>query len=144
MHAGAPPRLLRELGQGFAAVLKKHGEIVRGAIRQSGGVERGTEGDSFFVAFRTAADAVRAAVAIQRGLAAESWPSRSPVRIRIGIHTGEGVLSGSDYVGMDVHRAARISAAAHGGQVVISAATHELVAQALPPGTRSRDLGEHR
>jgi predicted ATPase/class 3 adenylate cyclase len=137
-------RLLRELGEGYAAVLKQHGEIVRAAIRRADGVERGTEGDSFFVAFRTAPDAVRAAVEIQRGLAEHLWPSRSAVRIRIGIHTGEGVVSGSDYVGMDVHRAARIAAAAHGGQVVLSAATQELVAHALPNGTRLRDLGKHR
>ena len=136
-------RLLRELGADYAAVLKKHGEIVRGAISRAGGVERGTEGDSFFVAFRTAPDAVAAAVAIQRGLAGHSWPSRLPVRVRIGIHTGLGVLSGNDYVGMDVHRAARIAAAAHGGQVVVSAPTQELVSQALPAGTRLRDLGEH-
>src|SRR5919199_1805278 len=83
-------RLLRELGDRYAPVLKKHGEIVRNGIHQYGGVERGTEGDSFFVAFRTAPDAVRAAVAIQRALAAEPWPSGHPVRIRIGLHTGEG------------------------------------------------------
>jgi predicted ATPase/class 3 adenylate cyclase len=137
-------RLLRELGEGYAAVLKRHGEIVRGAISKEGGVERGTEGDSFFVAFATAPGALRAAVAIQQGLTEHPWPSGLPVRVRIGIHTGEGVLSGSDYVGIDVHRAARIAAAAHGGQVVLSAATHELVAHVLPPETRLRDLGQHR
>jgi predicted ATPase/class 3 adenylate cyclase len=137
-------RLLRELGDGYAAVLNQHSEIVRDAITRAGGVEVGTEGDSFFVAFRTAPDAVGAAVAIQQGLAEHTWPPGSPVRVRVGIHTGEGVLSGSDYVGMDVHRAARIAAAAHGGQVVVSAATQALVSHAVPPGTRLRDLGEHR
>lgn len=136
-------RLLRELGDGYAAVLKEHHEIVRRAITQAGGVERGTEGDSFFVAFRMAPDAVSAAVAIQRGLAEHPWPSGRLLRVRIGIHTGVGVVSGTDYIGMDVHRAARIAAAAHGGQVVLSAATQELVSQALPQGTRLRDLGEH-
>jgi predicted ATPase/class 3 adenylate cyclase len=137
-------RLLRELGDGYGAVLKQHGDIVRDAIKRGGGVERGTEGDSFFVAFRTAPQAVGAAVAIQRGLADHPWPRGLQVRVRIGIHTGEGVLNGPDYVGMDVHRAARIAAAASGGQVVISAATQGLVVHALPAGTRLRDLGEHR
>ena len=137
-------RLLRELGDGFAAVLKEHSEIIRGAVTRAGGVEVGTEGDSFFVAFRSAPDAVGAAVAIQRGLAEHAWPPGSPVRVRIGIHTGEGVVHGTDYVGMDVHRAARIAASAHGGQVAVSAATQELVSHALPPGTRLRDLGVHR
>jgi predicted ATPase/class 3 adenylate cyclase len=137
-------RLLRELGDGYAPVLKEHSEIIRGAVTRAGGVEVGTEGDSFFVAFRTAPDAVGAAVAIQRGLAGHAWPPGSPVRVRIGIHTGEGVVHGTDYVGMDVHRAARIAAAAHGGQVVVSAATQGLVSHALPERTRLRDLGEHR
>jgi class 3 adenylate cyclase len=137
-------RLLRELGDGYAAVLKEHSEIIRGAVTRAGGVEVGTEGDSFFVAFRSAPDAVGAAVAIQRGLAEHAWPPGSPVRVRIGIHTGAGVVHGTDYVGMDVHRAARIAASAHGGQVAVSAATQELVSHALPPGTRLRDLGVHR
>jgi predicted ATPase/class 3 adenylate cyclase len=137
-------RLLRELGDEYASELKAHHAIVRNAISRTGGVERGTEGDSFFVAFRTAPDAVSAAVAIQRALAEGAWPRDMPVRVRIGIHTGVGAVSGTDYVGLDVHRAARIAAAAHGGQVVLSAATQELVFQALPSGTRLRDLGQHR
>jgi predicted ATPase/class 3 adenylate cyclase len=137
-------RLLRELGDGYAQVLQDHKEIVRSAIGRARGGEVRTEGDSFFVAFPTAAEAVGAAVQMQKGLAEHRWPQGSPVRIRIGIHTGEGVVHGSDYVGMDVHRAARISAAAHGGQIVVSAATQALVSHALPSGTRFRDLGEHR
>ena len=136
-------RLLRELGDGYAAVLNAHKEIIRSAIAIEGGGEVRTEGDSFFVAFTTAPGAVGAAVGIQQRLADHQWPPGATVRIRIGIHTGEGVLSGPDYVGMDVHRAARIAAAAHGGQIVISSATHALIAHALPPGTRLRDLGEH-
>ena len=137
-------RLLHDLGDGYAAVLQQHKEIVRSAIRRAGGGEVRTEGDSFFVAFRTAHGAVGAAVEIQKGLAAHPWPPGFPVRVRVGIHTGEGVVHGSDYVGIDVHRAARIAAAAHGGQIVISATTQELVSQALPSGTRLRDLGQHR
>ena len=137
-------RLLRELGDEYATVRSEHSEIIRVAIARHDGVEIGTEGDSFFVTFRTARDAVLAAIDAQRGLAEHRWRPGSPVRVRMGIHTGEGRLSGNDYVGMDVHRAARIAAAAHGGQVIISAATEALVEHQLPDGVRVRDLGEHR
>src|SRR5205085_9061256 len=109
-----------------------------------GGVEVNTQGDSFFAVFRDAPAAVRASVAAQRGLAAHEWPSPAPLRVRMGLHTGEGVRGGDDYVGIDVHRAARIADAAHGGQVLISRSTRALVEHALPDGTRLRDLGRHR
>ena len=86
-----------------------------------------TEGDSFFAVFRSAPAAVSAAVAAQRALAAQPWPEETRVRVRMGMHTGEGTLGGDDYVGLDVHRAARIAAAGHGGQVLLSSATAELV-----------------
>src|SRR5260370_36957876 len=117
-------RLLRELGDGYASVLTEHREIIRGAVTRAGGVELRTEGDSFFVAFRSAPDAVGAAVAIQRGLAEHAWPPGSPGRVRIGIHTGGGGGHGTDYVGMGGHRAARIAASAHGRRVAGSAPTH--------------------
>jgi class 3 adenylate cyclase len=88
--------------------------------------------------------AVGAAVAAQRGLAAYGWPTGFPVRVRMGLHTGEGSLGGDNYVGLDVHRAARIAEAGHGGQVLVSAATRGLVAQALPQGVSLRDLGRRR
>src|SRR5690348_10466822 len=137
-------RLLRDLGDRYASVLKQHQVIIRQAIAAAGGVEVGTEGDSFFAAFSTAPAAVAAAVAAQRGLAAHAWPAGYPVRVRMGLHTGDGVLSGSDYVGMDVHRAARIASAAHGGQLILSEATRALTEQSLPAGARLRDLGYHR
>ena len=137
-------RLIQELGERFLAVLGEHAGIVRRALSEFGGVEVNTEGDAFFVAFRTPIDAVLAAVAIQRGLAARDWPESARVRVRIGAHTGEGVLGGNDYVGIDVNRAARIAGAAHGGQVLISEATRGLVEHALPEGTALRDLGPHR
>ncbi|HET7516960.1 MAG TPA: AAA family ATPase, partial [Actinomycetes bacterium] len=90
------------------------------------------------------AGAVRAAVAAQRGLAAHDWSPGPPVRVRMGVHTGEGVLGGDDYAGIDVHRAARIADAAHGGQVLLSDATRGLVQHTLDAGASLRDLGTHR
>jgi class 3 adenylate cyclase len=83
-------------------------------------------------------------VAAQRALAADDWPMEGPLRVRMGLHTGEGILGGDNYLGLDVHRAARIAAAGHGGQVLISAATRGLVSNALPQGVALRDLGRHR
>jgi predicted ATPase/class 3 adenylate cyclase len=137
-------RLLQQLGDRYAAVRDEHAAIVRQAVEAGGGVEVSTEGDSFFVAFGSPVGAVRAAVAAQRGLAAHDWPAGFPVRVRMGLHTGEGVLGGDNYVGIDVNRAARIAAAGHGGQVLVSDATRALVAHALPEGVSFRDLGPHR
>jgi predicted ATPase/class 3 adenylate cyclase len=136
-------RLLQELGDGYAAVQDEHAAIVRRAVAEAGGVEVSTHGDAFFVAFRSPLGAVRAAVAAQRELAAHDWPSGRPLRVRMGVHTGEGILGGDDYVGIDVHRAARIADAAHGGQVIVSDATRALVGRALPAGASLRDLGVH-
>jgi class 3 adenylate cyclase len=83
-------------------------------------------------------------VAAQRALAADDWPMEGPLRVRMGLHTGEGILGGDNYLGLDVHRAARIAAAGHGGQVLISATTRGLVSNALPQGVALRDLGRHR
>jgi predicted ATPase/class 3 adenylate cyclase len=137
-------RLLQELGDRYAAVRDEHAAIVRQAIELGGGVEVSTEGDSFFAAFRSPVGAIRAAVAAQRGLAAHDWSPAPPVRVRMGLHTGEGVLGGDNYVGIDVNRAARIAAAGHGGQVIVSGATRGLVEHALPEGASFRDLGAHR
>ena len=116
---------------------------MRTAVAEQGGVEILTEGDSFFVAFPTASGALRAAVAAQRALAAHPWPDGNPIRVRMGLHTGEGVPGGDNYVGIDVNRAARIAAAGHGGQIVISEATRVLVAGDVPDGVTFRDLGLH-
>jgi predicted ATPase/class 3 adenylate cyclase len=137
-------RLLQQLGDRYVGVRDAYAEIVRRAIAEGGGVEVSTEGDSFFVAFPSPVGAVRAAAAAQRGLHGHRWPPGFPLRVRMGIHTGEGVLGGDDYVGMDVNRAARIAQAAHGGQVLLSGATRGLVEHALPAGASLRDLGEHR
>ena len=137
-------RLTQELGDGWPPVLERHREIARAAWADQKGVEIGTEGDSFFVVFTSAPQAVAAAVAVQRGLAAEAWPPGAEIRVRMGLHSGEGVLSGGSYVGLDVHRAARIANAGHGGQVLLSATTHALAEGSLPEGVSLREMGEHR
>ena len=137
-------RLLQALGDRYPAVHDQQAAIIRRAIADGGGIEVSTHGDAFFVAFRTPAGAVRAAVAAQQGLASHDWSPGPPVRVRMGVHTGEGTLGGDDYVGIDVHRAARIADAANGGQVILSDATRGLVQHALPAGTSLRDLGVHQ
>jgi predicted ATPase/class 3 adenylate cyclase len=138
-------RLLRGLGTAdYAHLLADHRRLIREAVSAYQGIEIKTEGDAFFVVFPRAADAVTAAMTAQRGLASHEWPEGHSVAVRMGIHTGDVQLSDGDYVGMDVHRAARISAAAHGGQVLISGATRAVAASSLPEGVTLRDLGEQR
>ena len=138
-------RLVQALGAGYPAVLERHQVLLRAAFDEAGGVEVATEGDSFFVVFRSALAAVGAAAAAHRALAAEPWPADAGgVRVRMGLHTGEAMLGGDNYVGLDVHRAARIGAAAHGGQVLISDMTRGLVAGSLSADLSLRDLGEYR
>jgi predicted ATPase len=127
-------RLLHELGDGYADVLAEHRRVLREAFGAHAGVEVDTQGDAFFVAFAKATDALAAADDAQRALA------EGPVRVRMGVHTGEPLVTEEGYVGADVHRAARIMAAGHGGQVVVSEATARL----LDGGSELRDLGEHR
>jgi predicted ATPase/class 3 adenylate cyclase len=130
---------------GWETLLDRHRELVRGAVAAHGGHEVGTEGDGFFLAFSRTSDAVAAAVDAQRALAAEPWPDDAPVRVRMGIHTGDGRLDrDGSYVGADVHRAARVAAAGHGGQVLLSETTSSLVGDELPAGVALRGLGEHR
>ena len=135
--------LLSRLGHDYAKALDGHRRVLRSAWAAYGGTEMGTEGDSFFVVFPTAQKAVGAAVQAQRGMESHRWPKGERVRVRIGVHTGTPQVHEDDYVGMDVHRAARIAASAHGGQVVLSSAAAELVRDGLPEGVRLRDLGIH-
>jgi predicted ATPase/class 3 adenylate cyclase len=136
--------LLTLLGEAYVTLLERHAEILRTAITAHGGTEVSTEGDAFFAVFPSAPDAVAAASKAQRELARPGWPNDASVRVRIGLHTGVASLGGDNYVGLDVHRAARIAAAGHGGQVLLSEATRALVAEALPGETHLRDLGQHR
>jgi class 3 adenylate cyclase len=108
--------------------------VLRAAFGEYRGRELGTEGDSFFVVFESAGEAVRCCVAAQRALAAHDWPCGVPVRVRMGLHSGEPVRHEDGYVGLDVHRAAQIAAAAHDGQVVLSDAVWHLVGSQLPAG----------
>ena len=136
--------LLRKLGDRYAEALVAQRALLRAAFADHGGQEQGTEGDSFFVVFGSAADGVRCCVAAQRALSGQEWPDRVPVRVRMGMHSSEPVWHEDEYVGLDVHRAARIAAVAHGGQVVLSEATRQLAGSRLPAGASLRDLGLHR
>ncbi len=136
-------RLLSALGTEYPPLLEAHARILREAIVEHDGVEVSTEGDAFFAVFPSALDGVVAAAAAQRALAVAKWPQGADVRVRMGLHTGEGRRGGDNYAGMDVHQAARIAAAGNGGQVLLSDATRGLVAHDLPAGIALRDLGEH-
>jgi predicted ATPase/class 3 adenylate cyclase len=133
-------KLLQRAGEAYADLLDEHRRLLRAAFDAHGGYEVDTEGDAFFVAFSSANDAVAAAAEAQQALARHEWPSDTEIRVRMGVHTGEPRLIEGRYVGLDVHRAARITASGHGGQVVISHSTHDL----LNGGFQLRGLGEHR
>ena len=136
--------LLSRLGDRYAQALSAHRVLLRAAWGRWAGREMGTEGDSFFVVFESAAHAVRACLDGQRALCSFEWPEGIVLRVRMGIHTGELARHEDSYVGMDVHRAARIAATAHGGQVVLSEGTRQLVTTGRPDGVEIRDLGWHR
>ena len=137
-------KLLERLGERYADALADHRRIVRDAFGARGGRELDTQGDSFFYAFERARDAVAAAVTAQRTLGAFAWPDGEEVRVRMSVHTGEPVVGEEGYVGIDVHRAARICSAGHGGQVLLSATTAALVSGGLPAGVRQVPLGDVR
>ena len=136
--------LLSRLGELYGEALSAQRALMRAAFAACRGQEMGTEGDSFFVVFESAGDAVRCCLAAQRALAGHDWPGGMAVRVRMGLHSGEPAVQEDDYIGMDVHRAARIAAAAHGGQVVLSDATRHLVESRLAADVSLRDLGWHR
>src|SRR5437764_4953590 len=137
-------RLLQQLGERYHDVLVVCRQLLREIFQRWNGHEVDTQGDAFFVAFARATDAVWAAVEMQHSLAAHTWPDEVSVRLRIGLHTGQPLHSSEGYVGLDVPHAARIMSAGHGGQVLLSATTQELVKHDLPDGVSLRDLGEHR
>jgi WD40 repeat protein/class 3 adenylate cyclase len=136
-------RLLHELGDDYADVLVEHRRLLRDSFGRHDGVEVDTQGDSFFVAFSDARSAVEAAADAQAALARHDWSGGAEPRVRMGLHTGEPLVAGDHYVGIDVHRGARIAAAAHGGQTLVSERTREGVLYDGAPG-RLRDLGAHR
>ena len=137
-------RLIQRLGERYPDVLLAHHTIQREALAAHGGHELRTEGDSFFIVFGSALEACAGAAAVQTRLHEHAWPDGGQVRVRIGLHTGEATLVGNEYLGLDVHRAARVASAGHGGQVLLSETTRALVDQALPAGLTLKDLGMHR
>jgi predicted ATPase/class 3 adenylate cyclase len=137
-------KLLHRLGDEYADVLATHRRLLRAAFTRHDGCEVDTLGDGFFVAFNKAFDAIAAALEAQRALRAEDWPQGDPLLVRMGIHSGEPMVVDDNYVGIDVHRAARISDAAHGGQVILSESTYARLTPDQKHEISVKDLGAHR
>jgi predicted ATPase/class 3 adenylate cyclase len=135
--------LAERLANRWPGVLGEHNRILREAFSAHGGIELGAEGDALFVAFTSAVEAAAAAAAAQRALAGHGWPADGNIRVRMGLHTGEPTATVDGYVGLDMHRAARVAAAAHGAQVLLSQTTRDLLPETLDDLT-FRDLGDHR
>jgi class 3 adenylate cyclase len=140
----ASTALVRKLGDGYGALLNDVRGVVRTAVLQAGGREIDARADEFFGVFERPAAALEAAVAVQRGLAGRAWPDGLEVRVRVGIHSGRPTLTDVGYIGLAVHATARLCAAAHGGQIVVSAATMAAVGKSAPARIRFRSLGRHR
>src|SRR6266567_4203222 len=137
-------QLLQRLGERYPSILEECRHLLRLAFQKDGGHEVDTQGDGFFVAFARASEAICAAVEMQRSLASHAWPEDVLVRVRMGLHTGEPQRASDGYVGLDVHHAARIMSTGHGGQILLSQSTRELLEQELPSEVSLRDLGVHR
>src|SRR3954451_22297811 len=136
-------QLLQELGdEAYGRVSGEHRQLVRETFGAHAGTEIDTQGDAFFFSFPRARDAVAAAVDAQRALHEHEWPDGREVRVRMGLHTGEPHVGEEGYLGLDVVRAARISAAGHGGQILISETTRALLGNQLPDGVAVHDLGQ--
>jgi predicted ATPase/class 3 adenylate cyclase len=137
--------MLRRVGEGvYEQVLAGHHSLIRSGLAAHGGEEVDTQGDAFFAVFSSPKACVAAVAQMQRALAAHPWPGGETVRVRMGVHTGEAARTATGLVGLDVHRAARVAGAAHGGQVLLSETAAALVRDALAPGEALRDLGVHR
>ena len=136
-------RLLNQLRDEYGQLLDDYYALVGGAFERNGGAEVDRAGDGLFHSFPSARRAAVAAVEAQRAMAEHAWPSGALVRARMGLHTGEPVSARTTYFGMDVHRAARIAAAGHGGQILLSQTTRDLVGSELPPESSLTDLGQH-
>jgi class 3 adenylate cyclase/DNA-binding NarL/FixJ family response regulator len=136
-------RLLKRLGEDYKLLLAEHHDLFRALFVEHAGREVDTQGDAFFVVFQRAKDAVATALAAQRAVAAHSWPQQVDLRVRMGMHTGEPARAAERYIGLGVHRAARICSVAHGGQILLSHATYAVLADEMLPDLRFRDLGEH-
>jgi class 3 adenylate cyclase/DNA-binding NarL/FixJ family response regulator len=137
-------RLLKQLGERYAEVLVEHQRLLRGAFAETSGREVDTQGDAFFVVFPRAKDALAGALAAQRALRDQAWPADVEVRVRMALHTGEPAVTADRYIGLGVHRAARICAAGHGGQILLSQSTCAVLVDDVLPDLQFLDLGEHR
>jgi class 3 adenylate cyclase len=135
-------RLLQELGDAYADVVRDHRGLLREHLGAQGGTEVDTQGDAFFYSFSRARDAVAGAVGAQRALADHDWPKGAQVKVRMGLHTGEPSVGEEGYLGMDVVRAARICSAGHGSQILLSETTRALLGNDLPAGVSVVDLGQ--
>ena len=135
-------RLLQQLGDTYGDVVRDHRRLLREHLGDKGGTEVDTQGDAFFYSFPRAKDGVAGAVAAQRALAEHEWPDGAEVKVRMGLHTGEPSVGDEGYLGLDVVRAARISAAGHGGQILLSETTRALLGNTLPEGVTVHDHGE--
>jgi class 3 adenylate cyclase len=136
--------LLRQLGDRYADLLNDVRSIVRRSVLRAGGREVEARADEFFAVFDRAAAAVDAAVSLQRAMSERTWPDDLECRVRVGIHSGRPTLTDTGYIGLSVHTAARVSSAAHGGQILVSGDTKAAVEGSLPPGVALRSLGRHR
>ncbi len=138
-------RLEQQVGTSrYATLRERHRELLRAAFEAHGGAEQSTEGDSFFVVFDSAREAVAAAIEGQRALATEPWPDEARVHVRMGLHSGEAEIAGGALVGLDINKAARIASVAHGEQILVSETTRALVTERLPADGRLRELGVFR
>ncbi len=135
--------LLRELGEGYAGVLKDVRGVLHACIRRCGGVKVDAHGDEYFAVFDNSIQAVRSAVEIQLAMDRHDWTDNADVRVRIGIHSGRPTLTDSGYVGLSVHTVARVCSVAHGRQIVISDGTKDHLGGRVPPEVRLRSLGRH-
>ena len=136
--------MLRRLGETYTEVLTAHHELIRTCLARHDGTEIAAQGDGFFAAFSSPQACVAAVIEMQRVFISYPWPVGEEVRVRMGVHSGEAAQTTAGLVGLDINRAARIAAAAHGGQVVLSAATAALLRDSLPAGASLKDLGVHR
>ncbi len=136
--------LLHSLGDRYAALLAEIRALIRGCVHRARGREVDARADEFFAVFVRAADALEAALGIERGLRARTWPEGVSVRVRAGLHSGRPTLTDAGYVGIAVHATARICSAGHGGQILLSGAVRDALGRSRPTGLRMRALGSHR
>ena len=140
----ASTQLARDLGEQYVAVLEEHARLLRAAVAEHSGHEIDTQGDSFFFAFARAGDAALAAADAQRACARHPWPNENSLRVRMGLHTGEAVVTDDRYLGVAVHHAARVCAAGHGGQVLLSQSSAAVLEDERLDGMEIRRLGLHQ